>query len=47
MNAARRDFHKVGAGADAVMSGVSAKLNEVSSSTASRERTSAPAGARA
>jgi hypothetical protein len=44
MNTTRRDFIKVGAGAVAATSGVSANSKEISSSTPSGERTAAPAG---
>jgi hypothetical protein len=46
MNTMRRDFIKVGAGAMAATSGVSANSKEVASPTASGERTEAPAGGR-
>jgi len=44
MNTTRRDFLKVGAGAVAAPSGVSVNSKEIASSTASGERTAAPAG---
>src|SRR5271169_1495034 len=44
MNTTRRDFLKVSAGAVAATSGVSANSKELASSTASGERTAAPAG---
>jgi len=44
MSTTRREFLKVGAGAVAATSGVSSSSKEVSSFTASEERTAAPAG---
>jgi predicted aldo/keto reductase-like oxidoreductase len=44
MNASRRDFLKAGAGAVAALSGVAASSEEVSSVTATGERTATPAG---
>src|SRR5208282_3521974 len=44
MNTTRRDFLKVGAGAVAAASGVSANSKEIPSATTSGERTAAPTG---